>query len=89
MCILLVDDCEIACILLAYFVFTLQNNYVLVNAKFSAVNIPYVNLMLYITYTNLNFHFLVNFSSKNLHYLLYIAFIFELSILVLVSRSNL
>jgi hypothetical protein len=60
-CILLVDDCEIACILVAYFFVTLQNNDVLVNAKFSAVNIPYVNLMLYISYTNLNFHLLMKF----------------------------
>jgi len=49
-CILLADDCEIACILIAYFVVTLHNNDVLVNAKFSAVNIPYVNLMLYMIF---------------------------------------
>jgi hypothetical protein len=58
----------------------LQNNNVLVNTRFSAINVPHVNLQLHISYTNLNFHLLMNFSSKNLHYLPYIAFIFELSI---------
>jgi hypothetical protein len=79
-CILLVDDCEMSFILITYFVVTLHNNNVLANAKFSSVNIPYFNLMLYSSYTKLNFHLLPKFSSKNLHCMPYIPFIFELSI---------
>jgi hypothetical protein len=67
-CILLVDDCEIACIFITYFVVTLQNNNVLVNTTFSAINGPHINLKVHISYTNLNFHLLINFSCKNLHY---------------------